>query len=89
MLPPDSLTTVVLEKSATSGPALKIVATPSTLNLTWPIESADFTLQSRINFVVVGWANMTSPAPQMIGGKWQVTLPLPTNTGTTFYRLKT
>ena len=32
------------------------------------------------------WANVTSPAAQIIGGQWQVALPQATN-GSAFYRL--
>jgi hypothetical protein len=31
--------------------------------------------------------NVTSPAPQIGGGQWQVTMPVDTNTPSTFYRL--
>ena len=33
------------------------------------------------------WVSMVSPAPQIIGGQWQVVLPVSANTGSIFYRL--
>lgn len=49
--------------------------------------SAGFTLQSSTNLAVQSWVNVPSPMPQIVGGQWQVTLPLPAGAGSVFYRL--
>jgi arabinoxylan arabinofuranohydrolase len=72
---------------STNSPPISMTATPANLTLTWPLASAGFTLQSRTNLVEGSWLNVTSPAPQIVGGQWQVTLPLSGNTDLTFYRL--
>ena len=33
------------------------------------------------------WVNVTSPAPQIVGGQWQVPLPQPSNAVPAFYQL--
>jgi len=88
MLPAQSLTTVVLDRSSsTESPLLSIRATSTNVTLAWPVVSAGFTLQSRTNVVLGNWVNVTSPAPQIVGSHWQVTLPLAASIPETFYRL--
>jgi hypothetical protein len=70
---------------STNNPSITLVATNTNLTLTWPLVSAGFTLQSRTNLVDGNWANVSSPAPQIIGTNLQVTLA-PTNTAQ-FFRL--
>jgi O-glycosyl hydrolase len=72
---------------STNSPSVSLTATMSNLTLSWPLASAGFTVQSRTNLVLGGWVNLSSPAPQIIGSQWQVTLPVPTNTPSIFYRL--
>ena len=55
--------------------------------MTWPLASAGYTLQLRTNLVLGNWVNVTSPAPQIFNGQWQVPLPLSGNANSTFYRL--
>jgi hypothetical protein len=43
-------------------------------------------VQSRTNLFLGNWVNVTSPAPQILGGQWQVTLPL-SGADPAFYRL--
>jgi hypothetical protein len=40
-----------------------------------------------MNLTLGNWVNVTLPAPQIIGGQWQVTLPVTANTPAAFYRL--
>ena len=72
---------------STNSPAINLVNSPSSLTLTWPLASAGFTVQARTNLVEGNWLNVTSPAPQIIGGQWQVTLPVSNSPDSTFYRL--
>lgn len=72
---------------SSESPPISVTAAPTSLTLSWPLASAGFTLQSRTNLAEGDWVNMTSPAPQIIGGKWQVTVPAPGRAGSTFYRL--
>ena len=55
--------------------------------MTWSLASAGYTLQLRTNLVLGNWVNVTSPAPQIFNGQWQVPLPLSGNANSTFYRL--
>ena len=72
---------------STNSPAMAVTTTPTTLVLTWPLASANFTLQSCTNLALGDWVNVASPAPQIIGSQWQVTLPASTNADQIFYRL--
>ena len=72
---------------STNSPGLSVVATPTSLTLSWPLASAGFIVQSRTNLVLGNWATVTSPAPQISGGQWQVVLPVSANVGAAFYRL--
>ncbi len=72
---------------STNSPAISLLNSPSSLTLTWPLASAGFTVQSRTDLVAGNWVNMTSPAPQIIIGQWQVTIPVSTATNSIFYRL--
>ncbi len=56
------------------------------LTLTWPLANAGFVLQARTNLTEGNWLNVTSPAPVIVGDRWQVTLPI-TNAPTMFFRL--
>ena len=81
--------TAALESSqqlSTNSPALNVAMTGANLTFWWPAASAGFTLQSCMNLASGDWANVTSPAAQIIGGQWQVALPQATN-GSAFYRL--
>ena len=72
---------------STNSPSISIAATGTNLVASWPLASAGFTLQWRTNLVLGGWASVASPLPQMVAGRWQTTLPRPTNAGSRFYRL--
>jgi hypothetical protein len=72
---------------STTSPPISIGPAAGNLVLTWPLTFAGFSLQSRTDLDVGGWVNVTSPAPQIIGGQWQVTLPALRSADTTFYRL--
>jgi len=50
------------------------------------LASAGFMLMTRTNLAAGGWAQVTSPAPQIVGNQWQVTLPVSGNTQ--FFRLE-
>jgi arabinoxylan arabinofuranohydrolase len=72
---------------STNSPSITVASTGTNLTLTWPLASAGFTLQSRTNLVFGNWANVASPAPQIIDGHWQVALPQLGGVDSTFYRL--
>jgi hypothetical protein len=72
---------------STDSPALSLTATQTDLTLAWPVGSAGFKVQSRTNLIEGDWVNVTSPAPQIIGGQWQMSVPLTENADSTFYRL--
>jgi hypothetical protein len=44
-------------------------------------------LQWRTNLVLGDWADVTSPAPQIVGDQWQVVLPTSIDSASIFYRL--
>jgi acetylxylan esterase len=68
-------------------PNLNLVTTNTNLTLSWPVQSAGFTLQSRTNLVSGDWMNIAAPAPQILGSQWQVQLPPPGGTNAVFFRL--
>ena len=70
-----------------ASPTLTSSAAANNLTLSCPLTSAGFTVQSRTNLIVGNWVSVPSPAPQIIGGQWQVTLPTVVGTPLTFYRL--
>jgi hypothetical protein len=72
---------------STESPALSLTATPGNLTLRWPLASAGYVVQSRTNLVVGNWVNVASPAPQIIGGQWQVILPVTPASEATYFRL--
>ncbi len=72
---------------STNSPVISFDPAASNLILTWPLGSAGFTVHSKTNLALGNWANVPSPAPQIIGGQWQVTLPVPADTNSIFYRL--
>lgn len=68
-------------------PPIGMTATSTNLTLTWPLASAGFTLQSSTNLFLGGWVNVTSPAPQIVGGQWQLVVTPSGSVDSTFYRL--
>jgi hypothetical protein len=72
---------------STNSPVAVLSLSGASLNMSWPVESAGFTLQSRTNLFEGNWFNETSVSPQIVGGQWQVTVPLSGNADSTFYRL--
>ena len=72
---------------STNSPVVSVVTAPSNLTLAWPLAAAGFMLQSSTNLMPGNWVNVTSPAPQMVGGQWQVPLAPLNNAAPTFYRL--
>jgi regulation of enolase protein 1 (concanavalin A-like superfamily) len=71
----------------TNSPAMNITISGTNAILSWPLANAGYTLQSRTNLVLGNWVDVTSPAPQIVGGQWQMALPSATNAGPAFYRL--
>jgi hypothetical protein len=71
----------------TNSPAMNITISGTNATLSWPLANAGYTLQSRTNLVLGNWVDVTSPAPQIVGGQWQMALPSATNAGPAFYRL--
>jgi hypothetical protein len=76
--------TLVISKAIPPQMSLAMVVT--NLTVSWPQTNPGFTVQYCTNLTLGNWLNVTSPAPQILGGQWQVTLPQPTNSST-FYRL--
>ena len=75
------------QQLSTNSPALSLTLTGTNLTLAWPLANAGYTVQSRTNLTTGDWMNSTSPAPQISGNQWQVTLPATANPPSTFYRL--
>lgn len=66
-------------------PNLDISVTTSNLFFSWPVTYAGFTLQSSTNLAAGSWMPISSPAPQIIGTNFQITLTV-TNAAQ-FFRL--
>jgi hypothetical protein len=64
-----------------------LALTGTNLTVSWPLASAGFTVQARTNLALGGWLNVTSPAPQIVGSQWQVSLPVSASNFSIFYRL--
>jgi alpha-L-arabinofuranosidase len=67
-----------------TSPAIGTVMSGNNLVLSWPAASADFFLLSSTNLASGIWT-MVSPPPQIIGGQWQVAVPVSENDQ--FFRL--
>jgi endoglucanase len=74
------------ELLSTNLPVLSLTVTGGDVTLSWPLFNAGFTVQSRTNLMTGDWGDVTSPAPQIVGQQWQVTLPTSTDSSA-FYRL--
>jgi endoglucanase len=72
---------------STNSPAMGLARTGTNLTVSWPLANAGFTVQSRTDLVLGNWVNVTSPAPQIVGSQWQVSLPISGSTPARFYRL--
>ncbi len=60
---------------STTNPPIGITLTQTNLTLSWPLTSANFTLQSCTNLTSSNWATVSSPAPQIVGTNCQIVLP--------------
>jgi hypothetical protein len=72
---------------STNPPQMGLALTGTNLTMVWPAANPDFTVQTCTNLMLGGWVTVTAPAPQIVGGNWQVALPPATNAGPVFYRL--
>ncbi len=72
---------------STNSPAMSMAMSGASLTMSWPLASAGYTVQSRTNLALGNWVNVASPAPQITGSQWQVTLPVPADAGSVYYRL--
>jgi arabinoxylan arabinofuranohydrolase len=72
---------------STNSPAISVAPASTSLTLNWPLASAGFILQSRTDLASGNWVNVAAPAPQIIGGQWQVMIPVSSATNSIFYRL--
>jgi fibronectin type 3 domain-containing protein len=68
-------------------PSMSLTLTGTNVTLLWPLASEGFRLQWRTNLVLGDWADVTSPAPQIVGDQWQVVLPTSIDSASIFYRL--
>jgi hypothetical protein len=72
---------------STASPVVSASASAGNLTLTWPLASAGFALLTTSDLTSGNWTTV-SPAPQIVGGQWQVTVPIPPGAGAQFYRLQ-
>ena len=83
----ESAASVLASATPQAPPNLIISQNGANFVFSWPVVSAGFTLQSSTNLAPGNWMTVTSPAPQIVGGQWQLALPPATNTGSVYYRL--
>jgi hypothetical protein len=69
---------------SSAAPALGAAVSGTTLTLSWPLASASFVLQGTTNIASGSWTNLPTSA-QIVGGQWQLTLPLSGSVG--YFRL--
>ncbi len=68
-----------------SSPLISAISSSGNLTLSWPVTSADFTVMTTTNLVGGNWTPAVVTA-QIIGGQWQVVLPV--GSGAQFYELQ-
>ena len=73
VLPPQSITTAVLDKLVI--PTIAMQTSGTNLILSWPTNFG-FAMQSTTNFISGDWTPVAAPLPQIVGTNYQVTLPL-------------
>ncbi len=68
-----------------SGVNLSAMASGGNLVISWPVAGGSYSLQSNSSLASGTWTTVASPIAQIVGSRWQVTVP---NTGgMKFYRL--
>jgi len=88
MSPNDVAATQVLGPTQvlSSRVSLSIVKTSGgNLLISWPVAGGSYALQSNTSVTAGKWTTISTPAAQIVGNQWQVTLPI--SGGTKFYRL--
>ena len=68
-----------------TSPRLSQTVGPANLTFTWPLTAGSYQLESCDDLTTGIWVNVTTPAPQILGGNLQVTVT-PTN-GARYFRL--
>jgi len=68
-------------------PIIGAQATAAGVTLSWPLTNADFAVQSCADLRSPNWQMVSSAVPQIVGGQWRVSLPLPVSSGSIYYRL--
>ncbi len=69
----------------TNGPQLSVLSTPEGIALSWPAQTAGFTVQKNSDLSTTNWLGLTN-TPAVLGDRNQVVLPRTESSG--FYRLK-
>jgi glucuronoarabinoxylan endo-1,4-beta-xylanase len=72
---------------STNSPTVAYSTSANNLTLSWPVSSAGFKVQFSTNLNQGNWLNLTSVPLQIVGGQWQVAVPLSGGTDSMFYRL--
>jgi len=87
MSPNDVAAAQVLGQTQVLTTNVRLVAAASAGNVTlsWPVAGGAFTLQSNPSLTSGTWQTVSTPAAQIAGNLWQVTLP--NSGGSKFYRL--
>ena len=67
-------------------PMMRAQLTGSNMTLSWPLTNANLALQCCTNLASRNWQAVSFFPPQIVGGQWQVTLPL-SAANSAFYRL--
>jgi hypothetical protein len=70
---------------STASPAISASASGGSLSLSWPVASAGYTVLTTTNLAAGNWI-VAVVTPQIVGGQWQVVLPITGNAQ--FYRLQ-
>jgi hypothetical protein len=59
-----------------ASPTLTVSKRGGSCSLSWPLVSPGFTVLSRTNLSLGAWVPADTPGPQLIGDRWQVTVPM-------------
>lgn len=74
------------QRLTTTNRILAVTEAGGNLTLSWPLGGAGFALQSRTNLTLGEWAGAGTAAPQIVGDRWEVVVPI--SGYTRFYRLQ-
>ncbi|MGA2685512.1 MAG: alpha-L-arabinofuranosidase C-terminal domain-containing protein [Verrucomicrobiota bacterium] len=69
-----------------ASPTVRVSPAGANVTLSWPLAAAGFTMMTSTNLASGVWTPFTGATQQIVGGQWQLTVPV--SGGTEFFRLE-